>query len=112
MSLCKSVSDLDFEQRVLENHRPVLVEFWAPWCGPCQMVAGVLDKIAEEFADEVDVVKMNIDTNPEIPQKLQVRSIPNMMLFKKGELIGHLVGMPDPNHIVELLETALDEDTE
>lgn len=109
MTLCKEVSDTEFEQVVLENPRPVLVEFWAPWCGPCQVVGPVLEKLAEEYANEIDIVKMNVDQNQDIPARLQVRGIPNMMMFRKGELLDTLVGMPDPNKIVEMMESALED---
>ena len=102
------VTDSDFELKVIENPRPALVDFWAPWCGPCQMIGPVLDKLAEEFDGEIDIFKMNVDENKEIPGGLGVRSIPTLITFKKGELINTIVGAPDPHKLMETLENLLD----
>ncbi len=106
---CKDVSDSQFETAVLENPKPSLVEFWAPWCGPCRMIGPLLEKLAEEYVGDVDIFKMNVDENEDIPSKLQVRGIPHLMLFHKGELIDSVIGAPEPKRIVDMLENALDD---
>ena len=104
----QEVTDADFEAKVMENDKPCLVDFWAPWCGPCQMIEPVLEKIASEFAGEAEFFKMNVDENKEIPGGLGVRSIPYLVLFKKGDLVDSIVGAPDPAKLVELVESSLD----
>ncbi len=83
--MTNSVTTSSFETDVLQAEKPVIVDFWAEWCGPCHMVAPVLDQIAEERADELDVVKVNIDEEPEIASRYGVMSIPTIVLFKDGE---------------------------
>ena len=109
MQEVQEINDLNFEEKVIESDRPVLVDFWAPWCGPCQMISPMLDKIAAEFDGEVDVYKMNIDENNKIPGGLGVRSIPYLVTFKQGELIDTIVGAPDPQKLVDMLENLLPE---
>ena len=106
-SLIEHVDDSNFESKVIESNKPVLVDFWAPWCGPCQMISPFIDRIAEEFAGEVLVVKMNIDENREIPSGLGVRSIPYLLTFKDGELIDTIVGAPDPQKLIDMVESLL-----
>ena len=86
------VSDSSFEEDVLNQASPVLVEYWAEWCGPCKMISPILEEIADEYADKLTVAKINIDENRETPQKYAVRGIPTMMIFKNGELAGTKVG--------------------
>jgi thioredoxin 1 len=86
------VSDSSFEEDVLNQGTPVLVEYWAEWCGPCKMIAPILEEIADEYADKLTVAKINIDENRSTPQKYAVRGIPTMMIFKNGELVGTKVG--------------------
>ena len=103
-----NVNDADFEQKVIENSRPALVDFWSPGCGPCQMIGPVLDKLAEEFAGEVDIFKMNVDENVEVPGGLGVRSIPYLVTFKEGDLKETIIGAPDPQRLIDMLENLLD----
>lgn len=88
----KYVTDASFEQDVLKSDKPVLLDFWAEWCGPCKMIAPVLDAIAKEYAGKLTVVKLNIDDNPQTPQHYGVRGIPTLMLFKNGEVEATKVG--------------------
>lgn len=90
--MTKEISDADFDSQVLKSEKPVLVDFWAPWCGPCKMLAPIVDQVAEELAGQVEVFKCNIEENPEAPSKYGVRSIPTLMVFKNGELADTKIG--------------------
>ncbi len=87
-----STSDANFETEVLQSDIPVLVDFWAEWCGPCKMIAPILDDAATEYAGKVKIAKLNIDENPATPPKYGVRGIPTLMLFKNGEVDATHVG--------------------
>ncbi|HCT99462.1 MAG TPA: thiol reductase thioredoxin [Methylococcaceae bacterium] len=86
------ISDSDFNELVLESELPVLLDYWAEWCGPCKMIAPILDAVAEEFEGKLTVAKLNIDDNPQTPQKYGVRGIPTLMIFKNGEIEATKVG--------------------
>jgi len=88
----KKVTDETFEADVLKNNKPVLVDYWAEWCGPCKMVAPVLEAIAEEHGDKLDIVKLNVDENPVVTQKYNIMNIPTLGVFKDGEVVKELVG--------------------
>jgi thioredoxin len=88
----KKVTDETFEADVLKNDKPVLVDYWAEWCGPCKMVAPVLEAISEEHADKLDVVKLNVDENPVVTQKYGILNIPTLGVFVSGEVVMELVG--------------------
>ncbi len=103
--LTKAVTDASFEQDVLQSDVPVLVDFWAPWCGPCKMIAPLLDDIAKEYEGKLIVAKVNVDDSPEIPAKLGVRGIPTLLLFKNGEQLGgSKVGACTKVQLVEWLQ--------
>ncbi len=90
--LIKHVTDASFEADVLQAEGPVLVDYWAEWCGPCKMIAPVLDAIAEDYNDKLTIAKLNIDSNPDTPGKHGVRGIPTLMLFKDGQVAATKVG--------------------
>ena len=91
-SRVKHITDASFDDAVLKADAPVLVDFWAPWCGPCKMVAPVLDELARDYDGKVDVVKLNVDENPNTAQKYGVRGIPTLILFKGGQIEEQIVG--------------------
>jgi thioredoxin 1 len=101
------VTDNDFKQEVLQSPLPVLVDFWAPWCGPCKMIAPVLEEIAQQLAGKVKVVKVNIEENPQTPSELGVRSIPTLMLFAEGALIATKIGAIDKQLLLEWIAAEL-----
>ena len=102
------VTDEAFEKTVLESSLPVIVDFWAPWCGPCKMVAPILDKIAKEYAGEVIVAKVNTDENPEWAMKYGVQGIPTMLLLYDGKIVNRQVGaLPEPM-LRDVIEQFLD----
>lgn len=92
MSKATPVTDTSFETEVLNADKPVLVDFWAEWCGPCRMLGPIVDQVAGEKTDSLKVVKVNIDENPSVPSKYAVRGIPTLMLFKNGQLAATKVG--------------------
>src|SRR6056297_521703 len=96
-----SVTDADFEADVLKSDKPVVVDFWAEWCGPCKMLSPILEEMASELDGHAVIGKMNIDDNPETPAKFGVRSIPTLMLFKNGELLDTKTGVQPKSALVD-----------
>ena len=92
MSEVLHINDADFESIVVNSDIPVLLDFWAPWCGPCKMIAPLLDELAPEFAGKVKIVKMNVDDNQTTPAQFGVRSIPTLLLIKNGQVVATQVG--------------------
>lgn len=105
--MIKHIQDSEFETEVVNSGTPILVDFWAEWCGPCRMLTPILEQLSDEVKDRVIIVKMNIDDNPETPSKLGVRGIPTMMLFKDGKQLGTKVGVQPKNVIQEWLNGLL-----
>jgi thioredoxin 1 len=101
------ISDTSFEQDVLKAPRPVLIDFWAEWCGPCKAIAPMLNDIAEEYRDKLTIVKLNVDENPKTSQRFNVRSIPTLILFKNGQVEGQKVGAPRKSDLVAFLDSKL-----
>ncbi|WP_204105232.1 MULTISPECIES: thioredoxin [Spirulina sp. CCY15215] len=102
------VSDSTFKQEVLESNVPVLVDFWAPWCGPCRMVAPVVEEIATQYEGQVKVVKLNTDENPDIASQYGIRSIPTLMIFKGGQRVDMVVGAVPKTTLANTLEKYLE----
>ncbi len=100
-------NDDNFDSDVIKADTPVLIDFWAEWCGPCKMIAPLLDEAAEEYAGRLNIVKMNIDENPNTPQKFGIRSIPTLMLFKGGEVQAQKLGSMSKGQLVEFLDSNL-----
>lgn len=98
------VSDESFEQEVLKSEKPVLIDYWAEWCGPCKMIAPVLDEVASEYADKIRVAKLNIDENPATPPKYGIRGIPTLMLFKNGAVEATKVGAVSKAQLTAFLD--------
>ncbi len=101
------VADNEFEAEVIRASTPVLVDFWAPWCGPCKSIAPVLEELAREYDGRLKVVKINVDENPETPGRYGVRGIPNLMIFKEGGLSGQIVGAAPKARLVSEIDKAL-----
>ena len=101
------LTDDSFEDEVLKSSEPVLVDYWAEWCGPCKMIAPVLDEIADEFAGKLKVAKLNIDDNPGIPPRYGVRGIPTLMLFKDGEVEATKVGAVSKSQLTAFIDSNL-----
>jgi len=100
-------SDKNFDEMVLASDQPVLVDFWAEWCGPCHMIAPTIEQVAEEYKDKVVVGKLNVDHHPSIAAKYGIRSIPSLLVFKDGQVDNQIVGAVPKAQIVEVLNRAL-----
>ena len=98
------IKDADFEKEVTKAALPVLVDFWAPWCGPCQMVAPMLEELAQEFSGKVKITKMNVDENPSTPPLFGIRAIPTLILFKGGEVVERITGVVPKDQLKSKLD--------
>jgi thioredoxin 1 len=101
------VTDTNFEQEVIKSSQPVLIDFWAPWCGPCKAIAPLIDELAKEYAGKLKVVKMNVDDNPETPARYGVRGIPNLLIIRNGQVKEQIVGAVPKGHLVRAVDNAL-----
>jgi thioredoxin 1 len=100
-------NDGDFEKDVLQSEKPALVDFWAEWCGPCKMIAPLLDEAADNYADRLTVVKLNVDENPNTAQKFGIRSIPTLILFKDGNVQAQKLGAMSKSQLTDFLDSNL-----
>ena len=100
-------SDATFDQDILQSNKPVLLDFWAEWCGPCKMIAPLLDEIAEEYKDRLTIAKINIDENPQTPPKFGIRGIPTLILFKNGTVEAQKVGAVSKSQLAAFLDSNL-----
>ncbi|MGB2925711.1 MAG: thioredoxin [Limnothrix sp.] len=107
MSKIAAVTDASFPQEVLESDVPVLVDFWAPWCGPCRMVAPVVEEIAGQYEEKIKVFKLNTDENPGVASEYGIRSIPTLMLFKGGKKVDMVVGAVPKTTLADVIDKQL-----
>jgi thioredoxin 1 len=107
MSATNKITDATFKQEVLESSLPVVVDFWAEWCGPCRMIAPALEEIATELKDKVKIVKLNIDENPTVASNLGIRSIPTLIIFKDGKAAAQKVGAAPKGELSKWISAAL-----
>lgn len=107
MSKPSDVSDSEFESEVVQASGAVLVDFWAPWCGPCKAIAPIVEELATEFNGKLKVVKINVDDNKEAAMKYNVRSIPKLILFKDGQVVDQMVGARTKTELVDLVNKAI-----
>jgi thioredoxin 1 len=101
------IGDANFETHVLQEGKPTLVDFWAPWCGPCRAIAPVMEDLAKKYGDRMTIAKCNIDENPVTPAKYGIKAIPTLLLFKEGELAGQITGMADRTKLEAAIENVL-----
>ncbi len=107
MAKPRDVNDNNFEQEVLKADKPVLVDFWAPWCGPCRMVAPIVEELSAEYDGKVEFVKVNTDDNPNTAVKYGIRSIPTLLVFKDGEPVGQIVGFRPKSDLKQRLDAVV-----
>ncbi len=103
----KAVSDQTFEQEVLASELPVLVDYWAEWCGPCKMIAPILDEVSKDYAGKLQIAKLNVDENRDVPARFGIRGIPTLMLFKNGALAATKVGALSKSQLTLFLDSNL-----
>lgn len=105
MSSIAAISDSSFETDVIESATPVLVDFWAQWCGPCKAIAPILEDLAQKYGDKIKIVKLDVDSNPGTPPKFGVRGIPTLILFKDGQVKATQVGLISKNDLAQFIDT-------
>lgn len=103
--MATQITDAMFENSVIKSDIPVLLDFWAPWCGPCRAIAPVIDELSQEYAGKISFCKMNVDENPVTPAKFSIRSIPTLILFKNGEIVDQIIGAVSKSALKEKLDS-------
>jgi len=103
----KYVSDASFEADVVKSDKPVLVDFWAEWCGPCKMIAPILDEVSKDYGDKLQIAKLNVDENQQVPAKFGIRGIPTLILFKNGTVAAQKVGALSKSQLTAFLDSHL-----
>ena len=103
----KHITDDSFDSDVVKSTKPVLLDFWAEWCGPCKMIAPILEEVAKEYGDKIQIAKMNVDENRDIPSKFGIRGIPTLILFKNGEIAAQKVGALAKSQLTAFLDSHL-----
>jgi len=101
------VTDANFEEEILKSTVPALVDFWAPWCGPCKSIAPVIEELAADYGEKMKFAKLNVDDNPKTPSKYDVRGIPNLVIFKSGEVVEQIVGAVPKDQLVEAIDKVI-----
>jgi thioredoxin 1 len=101
------VTDTTFEDEVLKSDKPVIVDFWAVWCGPCKMIAPIMEEFAQDYSDKVKIAKVDVDNNPNIAVKFGIRSIPTVLFFKEGKVAEQVIGAYPKSHFEEKLKTLI-----
>lgn len=105
--MSKTFTDQNFDQEVIKNSKPVLVDFWAPWCGPCQAMGPIIDELAKEFEDKIKIGKLNVDENNVVAQEYAVMSIPSLKIFKGGKVVKEFTGMQNSDTLRNILKSIL-----
>ena len=103
----KHISDASFDQEVLKADLPVLIDFWAPWCGPCKAISPIVEELAGQYEGKLKVVKMNVDDNPQTPSRYGVRGIPNLIIFKGGEVSDQIVGAVPKSQLIRAIDRTI-----